>query len=42
MSCGPHWATGTTGAPEASAIRAAPVLPTIGHRSGSRVIVPSG
>ena len=25
-----------------SAMRAAPVLPTMGHRSGSRVSVPSG
>src|SRR5690606_36327241 len=38
----PHCATGITGAPVARAIRAAPVLPTIGHRPGSRVIVPSG
>jgi hypothetical protein len=33
-SCGPHCATGTTGAPVASAIRAAPVLPTIGQSAG--------
>ena len=41
-SWAPHWATGITGQPVASAIRAAPVLPAIGHRSGSRVMVPSG
>ena len=41
-SCGPHWATGITGQPVVNAIRAAPVLPVIGHRSGSRVSVPSG
>lgn len=39
---GPHMTTGTTGAPVASASRAAPVLPFIGHSSGSRVVVPSG
>ena len=38
----PHCAIGMTGTPEASAMRAAPVLPVIGHRSGSRVMVPSG
>ena len=37
ISCGPHWATGMTGAPVARATRAAPVLPTIGHSCGSRV-----
>jgi hypothetical protein len=42
MSCGPHCATGMTGHPVVSAMRAAPVLPTIGHSSGSRVSVPSG
>ena len=40
-SLGPHCAHGITGHPVVSPIRAAPVLPTIGHRSGSRVIVPS-
>ena len=38
----PTSTTGITGAPVASASRAAPVLPRIGHRSGSRVVVPSG
>ena len=42
MSCAPQCATGITGAPVVRASRAAPVLPTIGHRSGSRVAVPSG
>ena len=42
MWFGPHWATGITGTPAASAIRAAPVRPVIGHISGCRVIVPSG
>ena len=41
-SCAPHWPTGITGAPVSRAIRAAPDLPVIGHRSGSRVSVPSG
>ena len=41
-SCAPQWPTGITGQPVASAIRAAPDLPVIGHRSGSRVMVPSG
>jgi hypothetical protein len=41
-SWAPHCPIGITGAPVASAIRAAPDLPTIGHRSGSRVMVPSG
>ncbi len=40
--CAPHCPIGTTGHPVSSAIRAAPVLPRIGHRSGSRVSVPSG
>jgi len=40
--CAPHWATGMTGAPVMSAMRAAPVLPVIGHSPGSRVMVPSG
>jgi hypothetical protein len=39
---GPHIAMGITGAPVARASRAAPVLPRIGHRSASRVVVPSG
>lgn len=39
---GPHITSGTTGAPVASASRAAPVLAFIGHRSGCRVVVPSG
>lgn len=38
----PHWATGMTGALVSSATRAIPVLPAIGHWSGSRVRVPSG
>ena len=38
ISCAPHWPTGITGQPVSSAIRAAPVLPRIGHRSGSRVM----
>ena len=42
MSCVPHWATGITGTPVASASRATPVLATIGHSAGSRVAVPSG
>jgi hypothetical protein len=41
-SCAPHWATGTTGAPVASARRAAPVLPRSGHMPGSRPMRPSG
>ena len=41
-SWAPHCASGMTGAPVASAMRAAPVLPVIGHSPGSRVIVPSG
>ena len=39
--CGPHITIGTTGAPVASHRRAAPVLPRMGHRSGSLVVVPS-
>ena len=39
-SWAPHCPIGTTGHPVRRAIRAAPVLPAIGHRSGSRVIVP--
>ncbi len=42
ISCAPQWATGMTGAPVISATRATPLLPVIGHRSGSRVSVPSG
>ena len=42
IACAPHWPTGTTGQPVSNAIRAAPDLPRIGHRSGSRVIVASG
>src|SRR5450756_229124 len=42
MSCAPHWAIGITGARVARARRATPVRPAIGHRSGSRVNVPSG
>lgn len=38
----PHCATGMTGAFVINATRAAPVLPAIGHMSGSRVRVPSG
>ena len=38
----PQFAIGITGAPVSRASRAAPVLPRIGHRSGSRVVVPSG
>src|SRR5262249_56104524 len=41
-SCGPHWATGMTGTPVVKATRAAPVLPVIGQRFRSLVIVPSG
>ena len=41
-SCAPQIPSGISGAPVASAMRAAPVLPVIGHRSGSLVIVPSG
>ena len=41
-SCAPQLATGITGQPVINATRAAPVFPVIGHRSGSRVIVPSG
>ena len=33
-SWAPQWAIGTTGMPLSSAIRAAPVWPFIGHRSG--------
>ena len=40
--CTPQCPTGITGQPVSSAIRAAPVLPVIGQRSGSRVSVPSG
>jgi hypothetical protein len=40
--CGPHIATGTTGALVASQTRAAPVLPRMGHSSGSLVVLPSG
>ena len=39
---GPHMTTGMTGAPVTSHNRATPVLPRIGHRSGSLVVVPSG
>src|SRR5205814_6888945 len=42
IRCGPHITTGTTGAPVASQSRATPVLPRMGHRSGSLVVVPSG
>ena len=38
----PHCPMGTTGAPVAMARRAAPVLPVMGHWSGSRERVPSG
>ena len=38
----PHCPMGTTGAPVAMARRAAPVLPVMGHCSGSRERVPSG
>src|SRR5699024_6242830 len=38
----PQWAIGMTGAPVSIASRAAPVFPRMGHRSGSRVSVPSG
>lgn len=41
-SLAPHWATGMTGALVSNATRAAPVLPCMGHMSGSRVRVPSG
>lgn len=41
-SCGPHCAIGMTGQPDCRASRAAPVLPRIGHCSGSRVSEPSG
>ena len=37
----PQFATGTTGAPVIRARRAAPVLPRMGHRSASRVVVPT-
>ena len=30
---GPHWAIGITGQPVARAMRAAPVLPVIGHKA---------
>ena len=41
--CTPHCASGITGTSGTSvASRAAPVLPAIGHPSGSRVTVPSG
>ena len=42
MSCAPHCPMGSTGAPVRMARRAAPVLPVMGHRSGSRESVPSG
>jgi hypothetical protein len=38
----PHTATGTTGAPEARAIRATPDFACIGVKSGFRVMVASG
>ena len=38
----PQWAIGMSGMSPASASRTAPVLPRIGHSSGSRVSVPSG
>ena len=41
-NCAPQCATGITGAFVASAIRAAPVFPSMGQRSGSLVSVPSG
>ena len=42
MSCAPHCPMGSRRAPVRMARRAAPVLPTMGHRSGSRESVPSG
>jgi hypothetical protein len=38
----PHTASGTSGAPEARAIRPTPVFPCIGVKSGFRVMVASG
>ena len=41
-ACVPQCAAGMIGMSRSSAIRTAPVLPRIGHRSGSRVSEPSG
>src|SRR6478736_3402589 len=42
MACAPQCAIGMSGMSSARANRTAPVLPRMGHRSGSRVSVPSG